>query len=199
MICSEYATFHRDDATPLTQDRPKLYICLIIHLSIMLADSSHYPSCYFSIHVPSPRNDHFALETPDISPPCNQVDQSTSDPVDLLRTYTAPIVVSQPASPNAMNSFMQAQVNASHGHSTSRPRPNPVQRDLHTTSDDSSSSSSSGDSTRSGSSLEVARCSRCHRTPALDVNSGKSNMIEYGLNLWYCSRCANIVGLLIDR
>jgi hypothetical protein len=44
------------------------------------------------------------------------------------------------------------------------------------------------------SSPEIARCSRCHRTPSIDITTGKSNMVQYGLNQYYCSRCAGMVG-----
>lgn len=69
---------------------------------------------------------------------------------------------------------------------------------LHVTSDDSTSSGSSMHSTGSNrdifSTPDLARCSRCHRTPSIDVKTGKSNMVQYGLNQYYCSRCAVMVG-----
>lgn len=89
----------------------------------------------------------------------------------------------------------------------SRPQPQPQQNVLHVTSGDSSSSLSSSSSSSSSSfssghgsmhniysSPEVARCSRCHRTPSIDIQTGKSNMVQYGLNQYYCSRCAHMVG-----
>lgn len=79
-----------------------------------------------------------------------------------------------------------------------RPQPHPQQNVLHVTSDDSTSSASSSSSTGSMydiySSPDLARCSRCHRTPSIDIKTGKSNMVQYGLNLYYCSRCAAMVG-----
>lgn len=82
-----------------------------------------------------------------------------------------------------------------------RPQPQPQQNVLHVTSDDSitsTTSSSYASSTGSRhnifSSPESARCSRCHRTPSIDIQTGKSNMVEYGLNQYYCSRCAAMVG-----
>jgi hypothetical protein len=45
--------------------------------------------------------------------------------------------------------------------------------------------------------MEVARCSRCHRSQSIDVTTGKAaNMVAYGLNSFYCLRCANITGFL---
>lgn len=82
-----------------------------------------------------------------------------------------------------------------------RPQPQPQQNVLHVTSDESVSSTSNSSYTSSTgsrhnifSSPETARCSRCHRTPSIDIQTGKSNMVQYGLNLYYCSRCAAMVG-----
>ena len=80
-----------------------------------------------------------------------------------------------------------------------RPQPQPQQNVLDVTSDDSISSTSSSSSGRGSmhnifSSPEIARCSRCHRTPSIDIKTGKSNMVQYGLNQYYCSRCATMVG-----
>ncbi|KAK3075904.1 hypothetical protein LTR53_000333 [Teratosphaeriaceae sp. CCFEE 6253] len=103
-----------------------------------------------------------------------------------------------------MPSVMQAQTSAAHGHrrTPSRPSAHPIQNVLHVTSDDSASSdsdSSTGDESPMfgmASPLELARCSRCQRMPSLDVRTGKSNMVQYGLNLWYCNRCAGLVGMI---
>lgn len=67
--------------------------------------------------------------------------------------------------------------------------------------DDDDDNDSSIDSTKSdigplGNNLpESLRCSRCHRTSIKSINSPTSGMMQYGLNLYYCHRCAGIVGL----
>ncbi len=95
-----------------------------------------------------------------------------------------------------MASFMQTQAFPAYGRTTSRPSAHLVQDLLHVTSNDANSSDSSD---RSDSSdflyIGVARCSRCQRTPSLNVRTGKSNMLQYGLNLWYCNRYAVLVGM----
>lgn len=103
------------------------------------------------------------------------------------------------------NNIFDMQTATAHA-SPIRPSPVPQQNLLQVTSDDSVTSSSSSSSSSSASSSrtslemfstpELARCSRCQRTPSTDVRTGKSNMVQYGLNLWYCSRCANLVGLV---
>lgn len=86
-----------------------------------------------------------------------------------------------------------------HVQETTRPRPYPLQNVLHVTSDDATGSADSSPNvspSASVSSPEMARCSRCQRTPSLNIQTGKNNMVEYGLNLWYCSRCAVMVGMV---
>ncbi|KAF2211415.1 hypothetical protein CERZMDRAFT_90899 [Cercospora zeae-maydis SCOH1-5] len=101
-------------------------------------------------------------------------------------------------SPAMASNFMSLQTSAAHAQSPTRPRPVPMQQNvLWTSSNDarSSSDSSSTSSADNTSNLPVtARCSRCQRTPSVDIQTGRSNMISYGLNLWYCSRCAALVG-----
>jgi hypothetical protein len=41
---------------------------------------------------------------------------------------------------------------------------------------------------------EDAKCSRCRETARLILRSGRFDMLNYGLNLWYCSRGAALVG-----
>lgn len=152
------------------------------------------PTCYFTI-LTLPY-DHFSVETPCHSPELAPTTTSATPTHPLLAERHFPLL-SPPLSPISSASrvnFLQMQTAASNG-SSSRPRPIPVQNVLHVTSDDSSSSNSSYSSSDShGSSLDFARCSRCQRTPSID-KSGRSNMVQYGLNLWYCKRCASLVGL----
>nr|POE77392.1 hypothetical protein CFP56_09039 [Quercus suber] len=150
--------------------------------------------CYFTIPITRSTNNHFSVETPCCSPTFDAEQPSASDPVNPFLAYRVPALHMS----SKMDSLMQAQTNAAHGNSPLRPRPRPLQQNvLHVSSDDASSSSS--DSSDSYEHPESARCSRCQRTPSLDGRTGKSNMVPYGLNLWYCSRCANIVGLLVNR
>lgn len=156
--------------------------------------------CYFTIVATG--FDHFSVETPTPASPTTSAFFDTpslpSHPSYAHRDSHKP---SSPlSSPNMPSgNVLQLQATASHGPSAPRPRPKPVQNVLHVTSDDSTSSSdsSSTDSIRSGSSssLDTARCSRCQRTPSIDIRSGQCNMVQYGLNLWYCLRCAGVVGL----
>lgn len=165
----------------------------------MLSFATHSDNrqpCYFSIQPPA--YNHFSTETPCYSP-CFNPDETSADPTNPLLAYRDPQTLSPPASPTtaSFSSFLQMQTAAAHQSSSSRPRPTPIQNVLYVSSDESnmsdSSSASSIDSTKS--SLDLARCSRCQRTPSVDVKTGKSNMVQYGLNLWYCSRCAAMVGL----
>lgn len=151
-------------------------------------------TCYFSI-VPS--DDLVSTETPCYSPTYNLA-RSPVDPSSPVLAHSNPENARYQTSSiaSAVFSLLQMQTAAAYGNQPTRPRPYPIQNVLHVTSDDSVSSddsSSSLDSTKS--SLDLARCSRCQRTPSVDAKTGKSNMVQYGLNLWYCTRCANLVGL----
>ncbi|TKA32443.1 hypothetical protein B0A50_01551 [Salinomyces thailandicus] len=153
--------------------------------------------CYFTYRRRT--SNHFSTETPCGSPTLLSPDElSTADSQNPLLAYREPPALPT-TSPHADSTarFMQAQTTAAHARSASRPQPHPVQNVLYTSDD---AASSSDDSTWSAGSdlaspLEAARCSRCQRTPSLDVRTGKSNMVSYGLNLWYCTRCAAMVGL----
>lgn len=147
--------------------------------------------CYFTIIPPS--YDHFSVETPCCSPTFCQDDCTPAylqHPLLASREYFTPPLEHELS--KTTTSLMSMQTSAAHG--SPRPKPYPMQNVLHVTSDDSTSSGGSSCSSF-GSTPEIARCSRCQRTPSVDVRTGKSNMIQYGLNLWYCSRCATLVGL----
>ena len=168
-------------------------------LSITTSLSDGNTIDYFTIR-PTSYSNHFSTETP-LHTPTTTPDETWADPGNPLLAYRGPQLDS-PSSPT-INAFpasiLQMQTAASHGKSPSRPAPSPVQNVLHVTSDDSSASNSSSSYSSSGrhgmSSLDLARCSRCQRTPSIDVQTGKNNMVQYGLNLWYCTRCAAMVGL----
>jgi hypothetical protein len=155
-----------------------------------------YRICYFTIQTTA--YSHFSDETPCCSPTFSP-GETPADPTNPLLAYReSQHLFSLPPSPRMPPSLMQVQTSAAHGQTASRPRPVPQQNVLHVTSDDSMSSSSSSSSFSFGmmSPPELARCSRCQRTPSLDIKTGKSNMVPYGLNLWYCNRCAAMVGLI---
>lgn len=147
--------------------------------------------CYFTIIPPS--YDHFSVETPCCSPNFCQDDCTpaySQHPLLASRELLAAPLEIDLFKPTT--SVMSMQTSAAHG--SPRPKPYPMQNVLHVTSDDSTSSSGSSNCSF-GSPLETARCSRCQRTPSIDIRTGKNNMVQYGLNLWYCSRCATLVGL----
>ncbi|KAF2765685.1 hypothetical protein EJ03DRAFT_199787 [Teratosphaeria nubilosa] len=154
-----------------------------------------YQACYFTITPPT--HHHWSTETPCCSPAYQ--DQTPADPTNPLLASRELQQLDTPPTPAmvAAANLMQLQTSAAHGPPT-RPRPVPQQNVLHVTSDDSLPSDSSPSSYQSGmmSPPEMARCSRCHRTTSVDVKTGKSNMVQYGLNLWYCNRCATMVGLI---
>lgn len=158
----------------------------------MLSTPHNIDSCYFTYNPPV--YDHFSSETPSPTPthsPGEINDNIESDPHHPLLAYRPP-VAPQPSSSASLLKMQTAAANRM----PIRPRPVPQQNLLQVTSDDSiSSSSSSRSSLDAFSAPEVARCSRCQRTPVTDVRTGQSNMVQYGLNLWYCSRCAGLVGL----
>jgi hypothetical protein len=175
---------------------------------------SSYLPCYFTYNPPV--YDHFSVETPSaaspIYTPSPSSQQPDCDPSHPLLSYRpTPPQQQQRATNMASSDLMRMQSNAAHA-SPIRPRPVPQQNLLQVTSDDSTtssnssnrssstSSSNSGCSSRTSldmfSSPEAARCSRCQSTSSVDLRTGKSNMVQYGLNLWYCSRCAGMVGLV---
>lgn len=168
---------------------------------VMLSDTSPSPpcsprTCYFSIAPPS--YSHFSTETPCYSPHYYPIETS-ADPNNPLLAYRDPQDPSYAFSPttSTLSTLLQMQTAVAHGHQAIRPRPYPIQNVLHVNSDDSVSSDDSASSTDStNSSLDLARCSRCRRTPSIHPQTGKSNMVQYGLNSWYCSRCASLVGLV---
>lgn len=163
----------------------------------MLSTTPHADSCYFTYNPPT--FDHFSVETPLATPTTSSgdiKDNVHSDPYHPLLAYRPPVTHSTPSA-----NLLKMQTAAAHG-SPVRPGIIPQQNLLQVTSDDSitsNNSSSSGNSSRSSldafSAPEIARCSRCQRTPSTDIRTGQSNMVQYGLNLWYCSRCASMVGL----
>ena len=165
--------------------------------AVMLSLDTTTLPCYFTYHPPS--YNHFSTETPCASPLLSPHEPSSPDPANPLLAYRQPQPLPCMSHAESNDHFMQAQTAAAHCKAPHRPSPHPLQNMLYTSSE---SSADSDDSTQSSDSLgsdltspmETARCSRCQRTPSLDVMTGKSNMVSYGLNLWYCTRCAAMVG-----
>ncbi|KAF1353480.1 hypothetical protein BDV97DRAFT_116163 [Delphinella strobiligena] len=144
------------------------------------------PDCYFSIPSSLPTDEtpsSTALSTP-------SEDIATNHPLGSPKFYTY-----QP-SPRKyimdVSRFLQVQTQAAH---IPRPQPQPLQNVLHVDDESLSSPGSESSSPSNSNSLPVsaapARCSRCQRTLSVDMSAGK---VSYGLNLWYCSRCAGMVG-----
>ena len=112
--------------------------------------------------------------------------------------------VAHPADNTGMASisqFMQRQTAAAHPRSPTRPNVRPTQNVLQVTGTNSQESvrDTSDDGCSSPepgmmSPPDFARCSRCQRTESLNPQTGQTNMIQYGLNLHYCNRCAAMVG-----
>lgn len=160
--------------------------------------------CYFSIVPPiydTVALDHFSLETPTIISPAvfspNETIAHPQHPLLAHREVPSSPTTASPTTMSSNSSFLSRQTTAANGSSPSRPRSIAGPSGLHVTRGDSSSSASSSSSVTSNSSTpEIARCSRCQRTQSIDLQTGKSNMIQYGLNQYYCSRCASIVGLI---
>jgi len=165
--------------------------------TVMLPPDTTPRSCYFTYHPPS--YNHFSTETPCASPLLSPHEPSSPDPGNPLLAYREPQPFSCMSHIESNDHFMQVQTTAAHSKALHRPSPHPLQNMLYTSSESSADSDDSPPSSDSiGSDLtspiETARCSRCQRTPSLDVRTGKSNMVSYGLNFWYCTRCAAMVG-----
>ncbi|OJD32023.1 uncharacterized protein BKCO1_4200062 [Diplodia corticola] len=172
--------------------------------SVTPTESTSNALCYFSFVPPShPETsfvDHFSSETP--SPGLYSDDLSVQTPSEPTNPLLAarPWSVSFTVSPAAMDAskILQLQTAAAYSYQ-SRPQPQPVQDVLDLSpmssrsgSDASSSTSSSSRTSVSGEvpTVQFIRCSRCHRTDT----AGSKKMIGYGINSYYCVRCADIVG-----
>lgn len=193
-------SFHQHHDLLVNSTLSLFHASFFTYTSVMLYITIPHPQQidYFTFRPPTfdHDHDHFSTETPLVSPDAAFA-ETAAIPTHPLLARRDPL---RPASANTDTTpaptLLQMQTSASH-QPKHRPDPSPVQNVLHTTSDDSSRS---GDSSRSSpirvsSSIELARCSRCQRTPSIDAKTGKNNMVEYGLNLWYCRRCAQMVGL----
>lgn len=146
------------------------------------------PTCYFSIPLRNTVYDETPLYT----------SARTDELIPLSRPMASPSSPDQIASPPHYrmdaSRFLQLQTQAATGYFPSRPQPQPVQNILHVDNSPGATPAATPAADESCSSMSTpltARCSRCQRSLSIDVNAGK---VSYGLNLYYCSRCAEMVG-----
>ncbi|KAK8226844.1 hypothetical protein HDK77DRAFT_502848 [Phyllosticta capitalensis] len=182
------------------------------HLTTTVMPSSSVTPqlCYFSF-VPSSQtqpqstdySSHYSIETPSPGPNYEILSPRTpSEPSNPLLAARNPppacLNMSATMDP-ASTKVLQLQTAAAY-----RPRPQPVQdvldlspidtRTSSSASDTSSSSTSSARGSVSSASttpvLQFVRCSRCHRSGS----QGSKDMVGWGMNSYYCARCADLVG-----
>ena len=152
--------------------------------------------CYFSIPRTnhSPYNDEIPLTTP-FTPPGENIVPDPSNPLLAYRPCSQS--PSTPQTRFTMDSLLQLQTSVAHIPAPRRPQPQPLQNVLAVGDNCSEPERSSSSQGSMQSPMEVARCSRCHRSQSIDVSTGTAaNMVAYGLNSFYCLRCANITGFL---
>lgn len=91
-------------------------------------------------------------------------------------------------------SILQIQTQAGNGTKPIPIGPNPKSRSNESITTLSSSTGSSSPKV----SLDIVRCSRCQRSLSIDPSTSISNQaaVRFGLNSYYCSRCANVVGFV---
>lgn len=132
--------------------------------------------------------DHFSTESPCSSPAFSPTEATSLPQHPLLARRESNFYIMPVAS------LLQLQTAAAHSASPKRPH---LQDVLQVTSDESTTSSNSSKSSMESLYCppEFARCSRCHRTSSIDQKTGKSNMISWSINSYYCRRCAEVVGL----
>ncbi|KAL2218675.1 hypothetical protein M432DRAFT_381855 [Thermoascus aurantiacus ATCC 26904] len=52
----------------------------------------------------------------------------------------------------------------------------------------------SSNSTAATAAFDVVRCSRCQLSLSLENTSSSPGVVQFGMNSYYCSRCASMVG-----
>lgn len=133
----------------------------------------------------------------------NQIFTVNNHRQNLRRAHRFSIIFlqscAQSYSPNIMSasSFLQLQTRAAHPPKRSQNQP-----DQHTQVTASSSSSTCDSSPRSSTEstppqspfIDFARCSRCHRSVSVDGSPPSMTGVSFGINSYYCQRCANLVG-----
>ena len=140
-------------------------------------------------------NSHDTVETPLMSPTFatrkRPADPSKPLPAEIGRQAS----ITPPSSKLTYSNVPLLQVSESHGHLESRAWSSPTQAVLQGSSNGSTTLNPLPLCARATTCSQVARCSRCRQTLGTDFKTGNANMIHYGLNLWYCSICAGLVGL----
>jgi hypothetical protein len=144
------------------------YFSLPVHFDAAHSDETPLWSPYLPVETPcDPEHPLLALRSPQLSDCHNHPVMETSK-------------------------LMQHQTAAAY-----RPQAQPVQNPRHlaleSTSSDSTESSTSSD-TDSITMESAVRCCRCHRSLSAGVDATKSGFVSFGTNLYYCSRCASLVG-----
>ena len=150
-------------------------------------------TCYFSV-TPSTYYSHFSVETPSTSPCSSSFDGETpSDPSNpLLALRVLPPPTAPLASMDA-SKLLQLQTAAAYSRSSAQPVQNNMSANISTSS--SSSTTSTSSTTPTPPPELLIRCSRCHRGSSLgSASSSVNGMISFGTNLYYCNRCASLVG-----
>ena len=106
-----------------------------------------------------------------------------------LWTWTVPLWATHQMSP----SILQLQTQAAHA-----TQPMAINTSARGSHDSVRSLSSSSGSSSPRPSLDVVRCSRCQRSLSIDPASSAlgPGVIRFGLNSYYCSRCAALVGFV---
>jgi hypothetical protein len=151
-----------------------------------LASNDSLDICYFSLAV-QPSGFHYSDETPLSTPSLDRLTQADPSHPLLARREPSPIP-STPLLTMDASKLLQLQTAAAYSAQLSRP---PT---THFNSDSSSASVSSRSS--SAGAAEHIRCVRCQRTSSHVSDPAKAGMVAFGTNLFYCVRCAQIVGYL---
>ncbi|KAL1311179.1 hypothetical protein AAFC00_001376 [Neodothiora populina] len=151
-------------------------------------------TCYFSLPTQNHNNSN---ETPLFTPskPADEYSAHHFTPTQasaLLERYHDPWTFTMSA-PGSMQLPTRSVLSPTTNQSRPRPQLRPLQNMLHVDDCDDDSSSSNDSTSTASMSLPncAARCSRCQRTLSIDASAGS---VSYGLNLYYCARCAGMVG-----
>ena len=165
--------------------------------------------CYFSI--PSPGSPYNSASDSDITPLSSPltVPDTPSDPRFPLLAFRESELRPMPSQAIDASKLLQLQTAAAYANVPHRPKPRVIQDVLEISGDEgsddaksssssssssSSVNSSSGTSRRTSMQSETVRCSRCKRTSFLGSLEQKTRFVSYGVNLYYCKTCANMVG-----
>lgn len=146
-------------------------------------------TCYFSIRPRTTRDYTCPDETP-LSSLSTPSDEDISCPKSTHSIAFQPHLDNPSTFKMDASRLLQLQTQAAHPMSLVRPQARPLQDVLYV-EDSSERSPDSETSSPPTSSPSTARCSRCQRTLSFTMESAR---VSYGLNLYYCARCAEMVG-----